>query len=127
MAQGILQTALPRTRVSSAGLGALIGSPADRTAVLLLQERGIDITTHRAVQITRQMCLDADMVLVMDQLQRSRIEEMYPLIRGRVFKVGEYTKQDVPDPYRQPEQAFRDALLHIENGVTEWLRRIERL
>jgi len=127
MAQGLLAAALPRTQVQSAGLGALVGMPADETAVRLMQERGIDITSHRATQITRQMCVQADMVLVMDSEQRKRLEEMYPQACGRVFRVGEYTKRDIPDPYRQSELAFREALSFIDEGLREWLQRIQRL
>jgi protein-tyrosine phosphatase len=127
MAQGLLATALPGANVRSAGLGALIGSPADETAVRLMQARGIDISAHRAQQITRVMCMESDVVLVMDAEQRERLEKMYPQARGRVFKVGEYTKRDIPDPYRQPERAFSDALSLIDEGVREWLHRINRL
>ncbi len=127
MAQGLLSAGLPRAQVRSAGLGALVGMPADDTAVRLMQYRGIDITPHRATQITRQMCLEADMVLVMDAEQRDRVAAMYPQSRGRVFKLGEYTKRDIPDPYRQAETAFRDALSLIDEGVAEWLKRIRKL
>jgi protein-tyrosine phosphatase len=41
--------------------------------------------------------------------------------------VGEYTKQDIPDPYQKPETAFRESLSLIDEGVREWLRRIQRL
>ncbi len=85
MAQGLLAAALPQVQVHSAGLGALIGSPADETAVRLMQARGIDISAHRATQITRQMCVQADMVLVMDADQRKRLEALYPAgLRPRV-------------------------------------------
>ena len=127
MAEGLLAAALPQMQVRSAGLGALIGMPADETAVRLMQERSIDITAHRAVQINRQMCLESDMVLVMDAEQRQRLEQLYPQGRGRVFRLGEYSKLDVPDPYRQSEQAFRSALLLIDEGVTQWLHRIQKL
>jgi protein-tyrosine phosphatase len=127
MAEGMLADALPGTQVRSAGLGALIGMPADPTAVHLMQERGIDISAHRAAQLNRQMCLDSEIVLVMDAAQRQQVEKLYPQARGRVFKVGEYTKQDIPDPYQKPETAFRESLSLIDEGVREWLRRIQRL
>jgi protein-tyrosine phosphatase len=127
MAQGLLAAALPDANVRSAGLGALIGSPADETAVRLMQARGIDISAHRAQQITRVMCMESDVVLVMDAEQRERLEKMYPQARGRIFRVGEHTKRDIPDPYRQPEKAFSDALSLIDEGVREWLHRINRL
>jgi protein-tyrosine phosphatase len=127
MAQGLLAAALPKTQVQSAGLGALVGMPADETAMRLMQSRSIDISEHRAVQINRQMCLESDMVLVMDLEQRKRIEELYPQVCGRVFRVGEYNKRDIPDPYRQSELAFREVLSLIDEGVREWLHRIHRL
>ena len=127
MAEGLLATALPQMQVRSAGLGALVGMPADETAVRLMQDRGIDITSHRAVQINRQMCVQAEMVLVMDTDQRIRLETMYPQACGRVFRLGEYAKRDIPDPYRQSELAFREALSLIDEGVREWLHRIHRL
>jgi protein-tyrosine phosphatase len=127
MAQGLLAARLPRARVRSAGLGALIGMPADPFAVQLLKAQGIDISKHRAEQITRQACLDADLILVMDGEQRRRVENLYPQVRGRVFKLGEYTKTDIPDPYRKDEIAFSHALSLITGSAAEWLKRIERL
>jgi protein-tyrosine phosphatase len=127
MAQGLLATALPKIQVRSAGLGALVGMPADDTAIQLMHSRSIDISDHRAVQINRQMCLGSDIVLVMDLEQRKRIEELYPQVCGRVFRLGEYSKRDIPDPYRQSELAFREALSLIDEGVREWLHRIHRL
>lgn len=127
MAQGLLAHALPGMQVRSAGLGALVGSPADETAIRLMQERGIDISGHRATQINRAMCLESDVVLVMDPAQRARVEALYPQARGRVFRLGEHTKRDIPDPYRQREQAFRSALSLIDEGAQEWLRRIHKL
>ena len=57
MAQGLLEHALPQAQVRSAGLGALVGMPADAAAVRLMQERGIDISAHRATQISRAACI----------------------------------------------------------------------
>ena len=127
MAQGLLAAALPNAQVHSAGLGALVGMPADETAVRLMNDRGIDISAHRAQQVSRSLCTQADLVLVMDTEQRQRLEGMYPQARGRVFRLGEHLKRDIPDPYRQPEMAFRDALLLIDHGAREWLRRIQQL
>lgn len=127
MAQGLLAAALPQATVLSAGLGALVGMPADDTAVRLMRERSIDITAHRAQQVNRALCTQADLVLVMDTEQRGRLEGLYPQVRGRVFRVGEHGKRDIPDPYRQPEQAFRYALTLIDEGLGEWLHRIQRL
>ena len=127
MAEGLFAARLPGWRVASAGLGALIGSPADPHAVALLQQRGVDIGAHRAQQITRTLCIEADMVLVMEREQRHRIEKLYPETCGRVFRMAEHAAMDIPDPYRKPEAAFRLALTMIEDGVSRWVHRIQRL
>ncbi|HEX2544653.1 MAG TPA: low molecular weight protein-tyrosine-phosphatase [Ramlibacter sp.] len=127
MAEGLLASALPGVRLHSAGLGALIGQPADDLAIELLASRGVDIRAHRARQISRQMCLESDVVLVMEKEQRRRIEKTYPETCGRVFRLGEYLDQDVPDPYRQPPEAFRSALSLIEKSIGQWVPRIQRL
>lgn len=127
MAQGLLTAALPQAQVLSAGLGALIGMPADETAVRLMRERGIDIAAHRAQQVNRALCTQAELVMVMDTEQKQRLEDLYPQARGRVFRIGEHGKRDIPDPFRQPEKAFRDALALIDEGVGQWLKRIQRL
>ena len=127
MAQGLLADALPGMQVRSAGLGALVGMPADPTAVRLMQDRGIDISEHRALQLTRQMCLDSEIVLVMDTEQRQNVEELYPQSKGRVFRLGEFSKRDVPDPYRKPEAAFRASFSLIDESVRDWIERIKRL
>jgi len=127
MAEGLISAALPDSRVLSAGLQALVGKPADDAAQQLMRERGIDIGRHRALQVTRPMCLDADIILVMEREQRQRLQDLYPEVCGRVFRLGEYIDLDVPDPYRQPLSAFRTALSVIDKGVEHWLRRIKRL
>ncbi|HET8748401.1 MAG TPA: low molecular weight protein-tyrosine-phosphatase [Ramlibacter sp.] len=127
MAQGLLAAQLQGWRVQSAGLNALVGAPADEIAVDLLRERGLDISGHRAMQITRRMCVESDMVFVMSREQRRELESLYPEICGRVFRLGEHADRDIPDPYRQPEPVFRHALKLIDEGVTSWVQRIRRL
>jgi protein-tyrosine phosphatase len=92
-----------------------------------MRGRGVDIEDHRARQITRKMCVDADLVLVMDGEQRRRLQDMYPEVCGRVFRIGDHMDRDVPDPFRRPEDAFLEALALIEQGVSRWVQRIQRL
>jgi protein-tyrosine phosphatase len=127
MAEGLLAAALPDATVRSAGLNALSGMPADRTAVELMESKGIDITGHRAMQITLEVCMQAEIVLVMSSEQRKRLEEKYPFACGRTFRIGEFSKRDIPDPYRQPRSAFSASLQLIDQGVREWLQRIHKI
>lgn len=127
MAAGLLAHALPHSGVHSAGLNALSGMPADETAVRLMRARGIDISSHRAAQLTSDLCQHTDLILVMSTEQRKHVEHKYPFSCGRVFRIGEFSKHDVPDPYRRPEAVFRKALELISDGVTEWTQRIHKI
>jgi len=127
MAEALLARALPAVQVVSGGLGALAGQPADEMAVRLMRRQGIDISGHRAIQVTREMCLKSDIILVMETVQRHRLEEKYPQANGRIYRLCEFTKRDVPDPYRQTEAAFEEALELIEAGCEQWLQRIRKL
>lgn len=111
----------------SAGIGALVGKPADPIAQKLMAHRGIDISTHTAQQISQFLCRQADLILVMDQEQRRHLESQYPSTRGKVFRITEEEKKDIPDPYKKSEAAFEEALSLIEIGAASWISRILKI
>lgn len=127
MAEGLLKQALPGYEVSSAGLGALIGQPADPHAIVLMQQQGIDISAHRARQVESWMVAAADLVLVMDMEQKDHMVMQYPLYRGKTFRLGEIGKYDIADPYRQGLETFREAAGLIEQGVAGWTERVKAI
>ena len=111
--------------VESAGLGALVGHPASEHSVDLMAEMGEDITMHRARQIHPDMVRDADLVLVMETGHKRAIDDADPTARGKVHRLGEWQGIDIDDPYRQPREAFADALEDIKIGVASWVERIK--
>lgn len=127
MAEAMLRAALPDKTVRSAGLGALIGKPADPLAVQLMAEQGVDITAHRAQQISPAMVAQADLILVMDLEQKRHVETQYLGARGKVFRLGEAAKEDIPDPYREGIERFRIAHRMIEEGAEFWAAQILRM
>jgi len=127
MAEGLIRQALPELEVSSAGLAALVGHGADPIAVEIMADAGIDISTHRACMLTDQLAREADLILVMDDVQKMHVARQYPFVMGKVFKLGEASSQDIPDPYRQDPEVFRAVFSMIENGVKEWVKRINSI
>jgi protein-tyrosine phosphatase len=108
--------------VASAGLAAAEGRPADPIAVELLAERGVDISAHRARQLTPELLTGFDLVLVMDAAQQRHVEALAPASRGRVQRIGRFGGFDVPDPYREERPAFERALGLIERGLADFER-----
>ena len=113
MAEALLRNALrgqEEITVESAGLGALVGHPASDYAVELMDERGIDISSHRAQQLTPDLVTKADLILVMEAGHRRVIDENDVTARGKVHRLGEWQDKDIDDPYRLPKAAYVEAL-----------------
>ena len=127
IAEGLLKREFPDKTIWSAGLGALTGSPADPLSVEVAAARGLDVSAHRAQQLASWMCQAADLIFVMEQFQKTELEQQYPLVRGKVFRLGELGKFDIADPYRQPIAAFDTAYEAIALGVANWAPRIRLL
>jgi protein-tyrosine phosphatase len=128
MAEALLKSALrgqDEFTVESAGLGALVGHPASAYAVELMEEMGEDISEHRARQIHPDMVHAADLVLVMEAGHKRAIDDADPTARGKVHRLGEWQDKDIDDPYRQPKEAFADALADIKTGVCLWAEKIK--
>lgn len=123
MAEAVLRQRVPSLEVSSAGIAALVGRPADPTAVALLGERGLDISSHRARQLTAAMVEGVDLVVVMEQRHVVDVEALTPAARGRVHLLGRFGRFEIPDPYRRPRAAFEEALALIDRGVADFQQR----
>lgn len=124
MAEGLLKAKLKdkecKYQISSAGIAALINEPAAEPARYLMQKRDIDISKHRAKQLTVEQVTDNDLIFTMDSQQRQYILKRYPFACGKTFLIGEA----VPDPYRKTERDFEIALEIIEEGIRVWLQKL---
>ncbi|MDO8248193.1 MAG: low molecular weight protein-tyrosine-phosphatase [Rhodoferax sp.] len=127
LAQALLARELPQHTVWSAGLGALVGQPADPLSIEVAAAHGLDITEHRAQQVSSWMCQQVELILVMEQAHKSQLEQQFPMVRGKVFNLGQYGKFDIADPYQQPIEAFDTAFAAIAQGVADWVPRIRQL
>ncbi|OIN93904.1 MAG: protein tyrosine phosphatase [Comamonadaceae bacterium CG1_02_60_18] len=127
LAQALLARELPQHTVWSAGLAALAGQPADPLSIAVAAAHGLDITAHRAQQVTSFLCQQTELILVMEQSHKSQLEQQFPAVRGKVFTLGQFGKFDVADPYQQPVDAFESAYAAIAQGVADWIPRIRQL
>jgi protein-tyrosine phosphatase len=119
-----LAACAPHVLIHSAGLAAMVNYPADKLAQEVMLERGLDISTHRARQITPALLLDSDLILTMETGHQEKIEKMLPEIRGRVHRLGKWSNFDIPDPYQWPKAIFEQVSALIEEGVNEWKSKL---
>lgn len=124
MAEALLRQRCPDMRVSSAGLAALIGQAADPLACAVARDHGLDLGGHVARPIQPDVLAASELVLTMSQGQTQELLRRFPAMRGRVYRIGHWTGQDVADPYTLPRPAFEAAFDAIESGLDSWLTRL---
>lgn len=129
MAEGYFREKLkhkPRVKIASAGIAALVGQSAVAEAQQLMAERGIDISTHRAQQLSEDLISQADLILVMEDFQKQKIEFIFPHSRGRVHLLGKWGGYEIYDPYKESLEVFAGCLQLIEKSWQEWQVRLTK-
>ena len=108
--------------IGSAGLGALVGKPMDAMASQVLLEHGVDGSTHRGRQVTRDLLLQSDLILVMEKSHIAVIGRSAPEVSGKVFLLGKWqADKEIPDPYGQSRPSFDHVYQLIDRGISGWL------
>lgn len=122
----MLARACPALRVGSAGLGALVGAPADSTtAEVAAKDFGLDLTGHVARAFTPELGHDHDLILAMDLHHRLDIARHWPQLSGRVMLYDHWTgAKGIDDPYRRPAEVHARVLADIARAAQAWAVRL---
>jgi protein-tyrosine phosphatase len=103
-----------RVAVGSAGCSALHGHLAESHAIEAMSRMGIDISGHRARQITSDMARQADLILTMEAGQRDIVRRMLLWKKNKVRLFSGFCPEiqgsDIKDPYGGPLEAFQECL-----------------
>ena len=121
MAEAMVREALQSAGISgidvaSAGIGAWDGSPASEGAYLVMLERGIDLSAHRARLLTREMVESADLILTMARSHLGRARELGAGARAHLL--GEYAGRseadaEIADPYGAGLDQYREVYAEL--------------
>ncbi len=125
IAEGLLKQSLPNHFVASAGIAALVDHPADDKAVRIAAKHGLDLSAHRAKQLTPQMCLFADLILVMEEHQINAVISIQPSARSKTMLLGQWTAlKNIPDPYQKHEGFFEDVYRQVSASCNTWATKL---
>jgi protein-tyrosine phosphatase len=116
----------PDLRVGSAGLGALVGQPADpTTADVAARHFGLDLSGHVARQFAPDLGLSHDLILVMEPHHRSAIQRSWPHLSGKVMLFDQWTgAKGVEDPFRRAPEVHARVLTDIDRAAQAWAPRL---
>lgn len=125
LAEALLRAELPHLNVASAGIGALVGDPADPNAETIAAEQGLVVSAHAARQVDDSLVAGSDLILALDRGHLRWITANFPHARGRVFLLGHWNNEaEVPDPYGSSVENFREGYELIRLYTRSWLPRL---
>lgn len=110
MAEGIIKKEVAENGipalVKSAGIFA-DGTPVSKNSDLAMKEIGIDISSHKSRQLTRDMAEESDIIIGMTSSHKQMIQALVP--NKRVYTLGELSGEniEITDPYGGDLQEYR--------------------
>jgi len=124
-AEFMLSQALPGKQVSSAGLAAVIGADMEVNARQVAESRGLSCPKHTARQLTRELCHQADIILVMESRHREGVTQLCPESRGKIFLLAQgLAPADIADPYRKSLAVFEQTYEQLSRACEIWAQRL---
>jgi len=112
-------------RVSSAGLHAMAGYPADAETSLVAEKRGISLDGHRARQFTQDLGRDHDLILVMEPAHKAEVVRTAPGLSGKVFLFDRWAGgEGIADPYQRSREFHEAVFLMIQDGAKGWAGKL---
>ncbi len=133
MAEGILleKTAVEKEnwRIASAGVFAEYGYPPAQNTLMILLEKGIDLSERRSTPISAELVQQYRLILTMEQGHKEALQAAFPDEAERTFlfseMVGEY--RDIVDPIGKALVDYRDTAQEIESILERGFERIRAL
>ncbi|MGQ4276474.1 low molecular weight protein-tyrosine-phosphatase [Pseudidiomarina sp. E22-M8] len=140
-AKFLLQQALPDKQIDSAGITAMIekegeqgkGWDMDAKARDIAAKNGHQFDVHEAKQLTRELISNYDLILVMENEQRSHIAKRYPEAHAKTMLLGHWLDaqsgasgkgKEIPDPYRRSDEVYQHVFELIEKSCNEWKTKL---
>ncbi len=130
LAEGIARDRIARydyaISVDSAGTGSWhVGERPCSRSIAIAEKFGIDISSLRARQVSREDRRRFDIVVAMDE---SNKKDLLSMGFEKVYKLGDFGDlqgADIPDPYYfDGDEGFEEIYRMIEGAVAELLERI---
>jgi protein-tyrosine phosphatase len=127
IAERLLRKAFPNKKIDSAGVGALVDHPADLSAIAVAEKYNLSLEGHHGTQFTAQLGRQYDLILVMEKKHIEKITSIAPEVRGKTMLLGQWMdKREIPDPYRQSQEAFEFVYQLIDQCCQSWVEKINK-
>jgi protein-tyrosine-phosphatase len=122
-----IERGLADVDVNSAGTSAWDGAPASDGALLVAMERGLDLASHRAQQLTRDLVQSHDIVLTMGPHHLERAEALGGEGRTHLltaFAGGPSAGRAINDPFGGDLDQYRETLAELQGEIRRVFDRL---
>ena len=106
--------------VMSAGVAAAPGGRSANEAVMVMRERGLDVSQHESQPLTDRLVRFADVIITMTRGHREAIVQNWPEAASRVHVLSR-GRSDVADPIGGPLDLYRRCADQIDELLEPWL------
>lgn len=112
-------------KISSAGIYAMLDEPANSNSIQIAKDRGIDLSGHIAKQLTYELVVESDLILVMEKEHKNIIQKMYPFACGKIHCLGHWRNEEIQDPYGKPYAAYTHMANRMDVCLADWIDKIK--
>lgn len=111
--------------VTSAGLHAMSGYPADDETVAVANTRGVSLDGHVARQFTPDLGRGVDLILVMEPSHKEQILRATPSLSGKTFLFDQWSgARGIADPYRRSREFHEAVHDMIARAAADWADKL---
>ena len=106
--------------VMSAGISAAPGGRAAEEAVIVMKERGLDLSAHESQPLSDRIVRYADVIITMTRSHRDAILTHWPEAEPRTHVLSR-GRGDVSDPIGGPQELYRRCAEQIDGLLEAWV------
>lgn len=126
-AERLLARERPGLVVRSAGFEARDGDPAERNAIEVAREFGIDLRDHAARRLSERDLVWADLVIGMTGRHQGMLRDRWPAYAGKLRLLGDFLEappHGLEDPWGETPEVFRAVYGRIEAAAARLAHRL---
>lgn len=122
---------ITNVEVYSCGVFAENGDTPTYSANEVMKEYNIDMSTHRATNISNSNIKNMDLILCATISHKNSVVQMYPELASKVFTMKEYVNDDnskdldIKDPWGYDIEIYRFCIAEIENCIDKLLNKLK--
>lgn len=107
---------------SSRGIAVYSTTPAAEKAVDAAAAYGVDISSHRSLNITEDDMRTADIIYCMTGGHARALASQYPQYRDKIFPIP---AEDIPDPFGGSLEIYEETARRISLALEEIVRSLK--